>query len=274
MELPLKNCVIADQAFSLPQVQELLQYPHLLTYILLDLRLLEEEINRRGEERAVTCNLSREELALLSIFTMAKRKREWIGGRFAAKYATAQLLEQVQSQKKGLHWSSHSIITAENGRPFLSASNKSATLPCDISISHSASMAAAMAVHKGYCGIDVQRVTPKVNKVSDRFCTYGEKQILQELFPEAPEQQAVPLTKLWAAKEALRKVSSMSSLPGFLELELFEITSDPLQKKSGPWGFIFNWKNSAGITHKKCRVAVTHIEDYALALTARDDTVD
>jgi len=274
MDLPLENCIIADQAFSVPQVQELLQYPHLLTHILLDLRLLEEEINRLGEERAVACNLSREELDLLSIFTMTKRKREWIGGRFAAKYATAQLLEQVKSQKKGMHWSSHSIINAENGRPFLSASNKSAIQPCDISISHSASMAAAMAVHKGYCGIDVQRVTPKVIKVSDRFCTHEEKQILEEFFTVAPEQQAGPLTKLWACKEALRKTFSLTALPGFLELELLEITSDPLQKKSGPWGFLFNWKNSAGLRQKKCRVAVTHIEEYALALTAWGDTVD
>jgi len=275
MDIPLENCIIADQAFSLPQVQELLQYPHLLTCVLLDLRLLEEEINKLGEGKAISCNLSGEELDQLSIFTWAKRKREWIGGRFAAKYATAQLLQQIKSQKKGIHWSNHIIITDENGRPFLSASSENATQPLpDISISHSASMAAAMAVHKGSCGVDVQRVTPKVNKVSDRFCTHGEKQILQEFFPVVPEQQAAALTKLWAAKEALKKASSMSSLPGFLELELFEITSDPLHRKSGPWGFIFNWKNSAEITHKKCRVAVTQIEDYALALTAKGDIVD
>ena len=140
----------------------------------------------------------------------------------------------------------------------------------DISISHSGSMAAAMAAHNGLCGVDIQKVTGKVFKVRDRYCTHNEKKILEAFFPVAGKAQAAPLTKLWAAKEALRKASSMSSLPGFLELELIEITAAPQQKESGPWGFIFNWKNSAGLTHKKCTVAVTHIEDYALALTARE----
>ena len=84
------------------------------------------------------------------------------------------------------------------------------------------------------------------------------------------EKQAAPLTKLWAAKEALRKASSLGSLPGFLELELIEITADQLQKEAGLWGFIFNWKNPAGSAYEKCRVAVAHKEDYALALTAHE----
>ena len=272
MDLPIKNCIITNQSFSAPQIKELLQYPHLLTYVLLDLQKLEEEINQPGEKRVLTENFSREELDLLSSFTLAKRKREWIGGRFAAKFATSRLLEQAASQKECIHWSSHIISTDENGRPFLSTGKENAAQPDDISISHSASMAAAMAIHKGYCGIDVQKVTSKVMKVSDRFCTDEEKQIIQDFFPVEPELQAALLTKLWAAKEALRKASALSSLPGFLELELFEITSDPLQKKSGPWRFNFNWKSPVGLTHEKYRVAVTRLEDYALALTARDDT--
>jgi len=275
MDFPLKNCIIADQCFSIPQVQELLQYPHLLTYVQIDLKLLEEEISKLGEKKAITCSLSREEKDLLSTLSLDKRRKEWLGGRFAAKYATAGLFEQVESQKHDMHWSRYAIIVDKNGRPYLSANNKNAahlTMP-DISISHSGSLAVAMAAQKGFCGVDIQNVTQKVFKVSDRYCSHNEKQILEKFFPVEPEKQAAPLTKLWAAKEALRKVSAMNSLPGFLELELIEITTAPLQKESGPWGFIFNWKNSAGLTHKKCTVAVTHIEDYALALTARGDTL-
>jgi phosphopantetheinyl transferase (holo-ACP synthase) len=275
MDFPLTNCIVTGQHFSADQVQELLQYPHLLTYVLLDLQLLAEEVNKQGEERTIAYNFSGQEQNLLGKFASAKRKREWIGGRFAAKYATIRLLEQIESQTNVLNWSSYSIIADENGRPFLSAAkeNTKHILMPDISISHSASMAAAMAIPKGYCGIDIQKVTPQVIKVGDRFCTHNEKQLLLEFFPVEPEKQAPPLTKLWAAKEALRKASSMSSLPGFLELELIEITADTLQKKTGPWSFIFDWKNSDGLTYKKCRVAVTHIEDYALALTARGDTL-
>ena len=274
MEFPIENCIVAGQHFSGPRVQELLQYPHMLTWVLLDLQLLEKEASKSGEEGAIAGNLSREELERLSTFTLAKRKREWLGGRFAAKYATKQLLQQIGSPKNVLPWSSHTILADENGRPFLSVTGENTTQHCDISISHSESMAAAMATHKGYCGIDIQKVTPKVIKVRDRFCTLGEKTILEDFFPAGPEQQAAPLTKLWAAKEALRKVSHLRLLPGFLDLELIEISADPLQKKSGPWGFVFNWKNSGGLAHKKCIVTIIHADDYALALTARSDTAE
>lgn len=273
MDFPLKNCIVKNLYFSASQVQELLQYPHSLTWVLLDLQLLEKEANLLGEERATAFNLSRDELNLLDKFTLVKRKREWLGGRLAAKHAAAKLLEQVESQKNILPWSSFTIIADKNGRPFLSAAGdrtEHVPLP-DISISHSASMAAAMAVHKGYCGIDIQKITSRVIKVSQRFSTRSENQVLKEFFPGEPE--AAYLTKLWAAKESLRKVSCMSSLPGFLELELIEIAAAPLPEKPGFWGFIFNWKNPADPAHKKCRVAVTHVEDYVLALTARGDTV-
>jgi phosphopantetheinyl transferase len=274
MDFSLENSIVENQHFSVPQVQEMLQYPHILTYVLLDLQLLEQEVNKAGEERIIANNLSRGELDQLGKFALAKRKREWIGGRFAAKFATKRLLEQIKFPKNVRHWSGYTIIVDENGRPFLQADKENIALPVDISISHSASMAATMAVQKGYCGIDIQKVTPQIFKVKDRFCTHGEKQVLEDFFPVGPEQQAAPLTKLWAAKEALRKASNLSSLPGFLELQLIEIKTDTLQKESGPWGFIFNWQTPAGLAHKKCTVAVTCIEeDYALALTVRGDTV-
>src|SRR5210317_947379 len=99
MDFPIENCIIADQCFSIPQVQKLLQYPHLLTYVQVDLKLLEEELSKQGEKKAITCSLSKEEKDLLSTLALAKRRREWLGGRFAAKHVTARLLEQVESQK-------------------------------------------------------------------------------------------------------------------------------------------------------------------------------
>jgi phosphopantetheinyl transferase (holo-ACP synthase) len=81
---------------------------------------------------------------------------------------------------------------------------------------------------------------------------------------------------LWAAKEALRKVANMNSLPGFLELELAEINAGPSHNGPASWRFIFTWQHidvhGNPVTHQ-CRVAVSHIVDYALALTARSDTV-
>ena len=274
MDFQIEKCIFSHQHLSAPSVQNILQSKYPMIYILLDLKLLEKEINKTGEEKAVISNLSREELFQYSKFASAKRKGEWLGGRFAAKYVTARLLEYTNSQENDIEWNTHAIMTDKNGRPYLSANQKKQEQSFDISISHSASMAAAMAVNKGYCGIDIQQVTPRVIKVSSRFCTHVEKKILQDSFPAGPDKQAVPLTKLWAAKEALRKASFLDSLPGFLQMQLIAITSASIQKNAGFWGFNFKWKNPAESTPGISRVAVSYIEDYALALTVRDDTVN
>jgi phosphopantetheinyl transferase (holo-ACP synthase) len=274
MDINIEKCMVDLRHLSAPQIKKMLQYKDLLTYVLLDLRLLEKAVNNSGQEKITSANLSREERGQLSKFASAKRKKEWIGGRFAAKYATARLLEKTKSQDNTMAWSGHNILADKNGRPFLAVNQENPENSVDISISHSASIAAAMAVNKGYCGIDIQKITPQVIKVSDRFCTSSETKVLHAFFSVDDKISATPLTKLWAAKEALRKAFSMNSIPGFLELELIEITSVPLQKDSDLWGFIFKWRNSAGSIHKICRVAVAHIAGYALALTARNDTVN
>ncbi len=263
MDFSLENCIIKPENFSVARLQKFLHCNQLFTIVLLDLRLLEENINRLGKDMVIAGSLSGNEIALLDKFTSAKRYWEWIGGRFAAKFATGQLLDQVYSHYTASHWSAHVIDTDENSRPFLSAGTETSgiALP-DISISHSGSMAAAMAAEKGLCGIDIQKRTPKVIKVSDRFCTGREMQILQKTFPGTAEE---PLTKLWAAKEALRKASNKSSLPGFLELELIEINWNfPQKEPVDPGVFFFNGNK---------QVAVGQIREYALALTVSDDNV-
>jgi phosphopantetheinyl transferase (holo-ACP synthase) len=269
MNFTLEKCMVEVSHLSVSGMREILRYSHLMTCVLLDLRLLDGEVKKLGKDKIITSSLSGQEVVLLDKFTSAKRQKEWIGGRFAAKYATAKLLKQGDPQQN-ISWSSLIIDADENSRPFLSSGNDEPgnTMP-DISISHSGSMAAAMAIEKGLCGIDIQQVTPKIMKVRNRFCTREELKILEKSFSMEPE---TPLTLLWAAKETLRKASNLDSLPGFMELQLLEITTDPSAIKSGPWCFILNWKNAGGAKNK-CTVAVTQIEDYALALTVRDDTV-
>ena len=272
MDFPFQNCIVSAESFSCPQTRKLLEYQHGMTCILLDLQRLEEEMQKLGKEKVLAHYLSRREQGCLVRFTSDKRKREWLGGRIAAKHVAAG----VQAQNgNALPWSGLPIIADENGRPFLAVDKKSTALP-DISISHSGNLAAAMAISKGYCGIDIQKVTDRVVKVRERFCTLDEVQIVQSFFSAPRTKHSSALTKLWAAKEALRKVANMSSLPGFLELELTEILEGPSQRDPGPWKFIFIWKhidiNGNPVT-EKCSVAVSLIEDYALALTTRNDTL-
>jgi phosphopantetheinyl transferase len=244
-----------------------------MAYLLLDLQKFQEELLKFTEQSVVAHYLSNPEQVYLNTLTSDKRKREWLGGRFAAKYVGADMLAQKQNP---VPWSKLAVIADKNGRPFLSADKKTGALP-DISISHTGGLAAAMAVSKGLCGIDIQKVTDRVVKVRERFCTSNEARLLQPFFNAYQEIQCSALTSLWAAKEALRKAANRPSLPGFLELELTDILEKPSQKSPASWKYIFTWnhigKNGNPVT-EKCCTAVSVFGDYALALTTRDDTLN
>jgi phosphopantetheinyl transferase len=272
MKFPFENCAVSAETFSVFQARKLLEYQHGMTYILLDLQRFQDEMQNFTEKNVVAQYLSSLEQVYLNKLTSGKRKREWLGGRFAAKYAAAGVLAATGN---ALPWSDLAVIADENGRPFLAAENKIGALP-DISISHSGDLAAAMAVNKGLCGIDIQKVTDRVVKVRERFCTPDEEYIVQLFFKGRCESQSAVLTTLWAAKESLRKVANTGSLPGFLALQLAEIDEGPSPAGHAPWRFIFTWKQigvNGKLVHEKCRVAVNLIADYALALTTRNDTV-
>ena len=273
MIFPFQNCIVSTDNFSIPQARELLDYHHDMRYILLDLQRFQEEMRNFAEENILADNLSSLERVNLRKFTSNKRRREWLGGRFAAKYVAAGVLGQNADARP---WTSLAVIPDKNGRPFLATDKNNGLLP-DISISHSRDLAAAKAVNKGLCGIDIQKVTDQVVKVRERFCTSAEEHIIQSFFNAPPENHSSSLAKLWAAKEALRKVANMSSLPGFLELELTEILQGSSHKGTAPWKFIIIWKHidmNGTAVAEKCSVAVSLIADYALALTTRNDTLD
>jgi len=265
MDFPFENCIVANESFSSLQAREFLQYQHDMAYILLD---LENSV----ETKTAANYLSSREQEYLGRFASDKRKKEWLGGRFAAKYAAARVLLQSNNP---LDWSNLTVIADEKGRPFLVADTKEAVLP-DISISHSGGLAAAMAVSKGLCGIDIQQITARVDKVRERFCSPGDERILGSFFNASFAEPTPVLTKLWAAKEALRKVANSSPLPGFMELELHEIIASSSHGGPASWKFIFTSKQirSPGKPRaEKSSVAVSLIADYALALTTRNDTV-
>ena len=74
MDLQIEKCITANRQPPASMVAKLLRNRHPLTYVLLDLQLLEEEVNKLGEETATASYLSGEELVLLSRLTSPKRK--------------------------------------------------------------------------------------------------------------------------------------------------------------------------------------------------------
>ena len=272
MDFPFQSCIISAGNSADLQVGMLLAYHPDMTYIVLDLQRFEDRVQALGGENIAARYLSSLEQEYFAGLTSEKRKREWLGGRFAAKYAAAELFVRKNIELPG---SALAVIADENGRPFLAADSREMILP-DISISHSGNLAAAMAVDKGYCGIDVQKITDRVIKIAQRFCSSDEKRIMDTFFHASRQKQSTLFTKLWAAKEAIRKVANLSSLPGFLELTLTEITAGSTDKASPFWHFVFLWKQedmAGSPVAEKCDVTVSLLAEYVLALTARNDTL-
>lgn len=67
-----------------------------------------------------------------------------------------------------------------------------------VSISHTVGYSAAIA-HPRQCGIDVQRIVPKIRQLAPKFVGEGEQTQLTE------EDELVQLHFIWAAKEAIYK---------------------------------------------------------------------
>ena len=163
-------------------------------------------------------------------------------------------------------WQDIGIGSQESGRPYPvlnTQGRKPQNLP-DISISHSTQLAAAMAVSRGKCGVDIQQASGRTVKVRKRFCAPAEFEILQGFLPDADD--TLRLTLLWAAKEALRKAADSTPVPGFLKLQLKDIVAS-----QGLWGLIFNNQDP---TATNLQVAVGPVDDYLLAVTVRSETLE
>jgi phosphopantetheinyl transferase len=269
MNLLLENFILDDSLlFSTEHIKDTLDFPHVMSLVVLDLESLAMETRQAGEKVLVGKCLSPKEQQQYAAFSYGKRKNEWLGGRIGAKIAAARCMAANDIGKDtAVAWQDIAIESQESGRPFCvtgKQDQKPQNVP-DISISHSTHLAAAMAVNRGKCGVDIQQATQKTVKVKERFCTQEEHEMLQGFLPDA--SQTVQLTLLWAAKEALRKAADKTPVPGFLELQLMEI----FVASQGLWSLIFNTQDPKTTNHK---VAVGRVDDYLLAVTVGSDTVE
>jgi phosphopantetheinyl transferase len=199
-------------------------------------------------------------------FTHLKRKKEWLGGRIAAKQA-AMAMTSSKDDHGAPPWLSVEVATEPDGRPFILAVDGPEQMLPDISISHSRGMAAAMATEEGRCGIDIQKVTPAVIRVRERFAGVAELRILEDLIADWSE--ATRLSLLWAAKEALKKAIGTRRLPGYLGISLSGTNRD----NHAPIGdyFVFDFTLPKGVITQSQKdtvaVAVLSHKEYGLAFT-------
>ena len=269
-DFPWQNCIVSSEVFSEPRSSVSPASRRVVRYIVFSLKDFAEAMGLQGMEKTAARCLTVREREYWDRLHAVKRQREWLGGRLAAKYV-ASLMQTGEGCF--LPWSEFAILADENGRPFLAAAKTGARLP-DISISHSGDMAAALAVGTGLCGIDIQKVTERTVRVRERFCLPVEEQILETFFPIHLQSRSVLLTKLWAAKEAIRKTANLSSLPGFLELELTEIKEGSPGADPACWTFFFRWRKTgkkSPAIDENCSVSVKIMADYVLAFSTRND---
>ncbi len=223
-----------------------------------NLRKLKDLGDTGGSESLAEIYLSEEEEARFHGYTFRKRRYEWLGGRIAAKAAAMKF---IHSDINEIKWKRLQVNSDENGKPCLVLKDKVSSLP-QISISHSSQYAVAMASDIP-CGIDLQEITPRVLRFQEKFVGEAEIAILP------PEKQGmaleVDLTRVWSAKEALRKFCSSPPLPGFLEMSLCGMV-----KETGA-GLILSVscpEKCGGLNMEKNVLIYTLIADgYAFAVT-------
>ncbi len=212
--------------------------------------------DRQYQLIAATC-LSKEEALYFSRFKYAKRKKEWLGGRLAAKHCLTELLGSMG--RKGPEYRRISILPDRHGRPQLHTSKARPPL-ISLSISHSHQYCTAMASTYRNCGIDIQKITPQISKVQDKFT--NQKEMM--LHPDNNDN-LTDLTLIWAAKESLKKSMRATQPSIFTGITLEEIHHDPLQKL---------WTIRSRMTtknHAKQQAKAFLFKDYVIACTITTD---
>jgi len=190
-------------------------------------------------------------------FSLEKRRSEWLGGRIAAKWAAATLLGVAPP-----YWRQFTIAAEASGRPFLQTDHPAPGL--FISISHSGPLAAAMAA-KISCGLDIQRIVPKILALHSRFANEREEELLQGKAPALSREELLSL--LWAAKEAVRKMLPISPLAGLLELQLVAAKNGP-GKGEEPLLLALRLKRKNTALTREIPVLAWLVDDLAWAITA------
>lgn len=112
-----------------------------------------------------------------------KRRLEWLASRHL-----------IQKMSQGVPYE-----VDEYGKPYFP------NLPLHLSISHSGKFA-AVATHHQSLGIDIQKITPKINRIAHKFLRAEEKECLSET------HSLEHIHVFWGAKEALYKAYGKKEL--------------------------------------------------------------
>ena len=151
--------------------------------------------------------LSPAELERLARFRVAKRRGDWLMGRYTSKSLVASVLERKAGRRPGLR--SFEIVPEPSGAPVVRDAATGARLPISVSLSHSSTRALAAllftdAPEVSGCtvGADLEWVEPRSEGFLRDFLTPAERGEVASL-PEA--ERPARANGIWSAKEAVLK---------------------------------------------------------------------
>ena len=212
-------------------------------------------LDREKQQSQLARLLSPAELERFAAFRLEKRRREWLGGRLAIKQALLRLTGEDKDVR------TISILPDEHGRPRLTMS-RPAPVP-SISISHSGTSAVAMASRARSCGVDVQEIVPRIERLADHIGEPAELALLAGAIAGA--NNAARLTMLWAAKEAVKK-SLLPDQPAFFNAtRLREIDMDSTGSAVFRLACTLHGMRATGAT-----IRIHRFDGYILAFTEQD----
>lgn len=147
----------------------------------------------RGELPVSLDWLAPDERARLAAMRVAKRRDDFVLGRWTAKRALAARLPGVAP-------AAIEIRAAADGAP--EAFLDGAPVPVAISISHSAGRALAAVAASGPLGADLERIEPRSPLLVDDYFTAGETALVAAGPPGGRDRL---ITAIWCAKESALK---------------------------------------------------------------------
>ncbi len=183
----------------------------------------ERELDRAGIDEDPGRILSTSELEIYAGYTVPKRRRDWLLGRWTAK----RVLHHVVRARLGIDipLSELSIRRADTGVPQPDLPPMPAIGPMSLSISHSGGQAAAAITTApgAVVGIDLEPVVPRHPRLPEDYFTDAEQQFVRKALGPLCDRA---VTSVWCAKEAVLKVlgvglsvttRSLECLPAELE---------------------------------------------------------
>ena len=135
----------------------------------------------------------------MNLISHKGRRKEWIAGRYL-----------IYELTKLMNHEFHGVYSDEHGKPHL---YKASGL---ISISHATPYVVAMLYTKESCGVDIERIRPKLVKLAPKFLSNDELSI--------SKLKVGNLAVLWGAKEALYKLHGRKQLIFKENLEIQSIS--------------------------------------------------